>query len=224
MDTTSEPTDAQARDAYAAAGAFIRRFQDATAGRDIPEAARTLKVGGRWYLAGVSVDDAVEWTALGFMPGEAAPLIAAGVTPAAQRLIEEAQEAASGDDGAPVETVVSLADWPELDRAAIRATVVEQLAVYGLTDETSVSSAYASVLDHLTAWAAVRGYRLDLDALTVAGPSSRTVDRLLGEYAHQVRETAPRVAAWLAEHHPTLWQRARRETVVGISGYGPDED
>lgn len=59
--------------------------------------------GYEWCKAGVSVEDAIAWDGLGYMPGEAAPLIEAGMTP------ELAADADSAG-GTVLERIARLAD------------------------------------------------------------------------------------------------------------------
>lgn len=49
-----------------------------------------------WYAAGVTAEDAAAWANLGFKPDEAAPHIAAGITPQTYREMEDHAEAQAG--------------------------------------------------------------------------------------------------------------------------------
>lgn len=51
-----------------------------------------------WFRAGVSAADAAAWANLGYMPGEAAPLIADGITPEMAAATSEATTAVDGPD------------------------------------------------------------------------------------------------------------------------------
>jgi hypothetical protein len=48
----------------------------------LAEQLATYRLAREWMTAGVSARDAAAWASLGYLPSEAAPLIAQGITPA----------------------------------------------------------------------------------------------------------------------------------------------
>jgi hypothetical protein len=59
----------------------------------------TPQLGAEWIRAGVSAEDAAAWANAGFLPSEAAPLIADGITPQMHAEMEaHAEEQAGGPE------------------------------------------------------------------------------------------------------------------------------
>lgn len=56
----------------------------------------TYRDAREWMEAGVPAGDAAAWASLGYLPGEAAPLIAQDVTPQMVRAMDEAAVAVDG--------------------------------------------------------------------------------------------------------------------------------
>ncbi len=50
----------------------------------------TYRLAREWMEAGVPADEAAAWTSLGYLPGEAAPLIAQGITSQMAGAVESA--------------------------------------------------------------------------------------------------------------------------------------
>ncbi|MDG4795094.1 hypothetical protein [Micromonospora sp. WMMD1082] len=62
----------------------------------------TSRVAREWMEQGVPADTAAAWASLNYLPAEAAPLIAAGITPATVEEMERHAEQTAGDRDALV--------------------------------------------------------------------------------------------------------------------------
>lgn len=68
--------------AFAVVGRYVREF--AAQARQL----NSYRIGGQWWKLRVPAEVAAEWANLGYLPEEAAPLIADGITPAMVRDVE----------------------------------------------------------------------------------------------------------------------------------------
>lgn len=75
----------------------------------------TYRLAREWMDAGVSAADAAGWANLGYLPEEAAPLIADGITPATVREMERhAEQAAGGRDALAAQRIQRMIDAGEI--------------------------------------------------------------------------------------------------------------
>ncbi|WP_431728553.1 hypothetical protein [Verrucosispora sp. TAA-831] len=75
----------------------------------------TSRTAREWMEQDVPAEQAAAWANLGYLPDEAAPLIASGVTPAtAAELEAHAEQAAGGRDALVAERIRQMADLGEI--------------------------------------------------------------------------------------------------------------
>lgn len=67
----------------------------------------TYRLAREWMNAGIDVATAAAWASLGYLPAEAAPLIAAGVTP---QMAAEMDQLATDVAGSPEERAAQIID------------------------------------------------------------------------------------------------------------------
>ncbi|TDC00779.1 hypothetical protein E1091_04200 [Micromonospora fluostatini] len=80
-----------------------------------PNRFRTYRIAREWMEAGVAPEDATAWADLGYLPQEAAPLIADGVTAAtAGELERHAEETAGGSEALREQRIQQMVDAGEL--------------------------------------------------------------------------------------------------------------
>jgi hypothetical protein len=84
---------------------------------------RTSRIARQWMEAGVPATDAAAWASLGFLPAEAAQLIAAGVTP---EMAQVGDEIAVNVAGSPEERAMQVIDRLVADGVLVDPARVRQ--------------------------------------------------------------------------------------------------